>query len=102
MMRARAAAYLVLSLTFLGACAPRARLAQGAGDITVGERLTPEEKRNLSARAGGSAPQKERGAEAEEYFHKETGIDDGEVGGMKGGLPMLLFIALIALVIGAL
>ena len=96
MIRARAVLCLVMVSTVLGACAPRARIAQTDSRAAISRRMSPAENRETSA------PQTERVPAAEEYFNKDTGRDEDEFGGMKGGLPMLLFIGLIAAAVGAL
>ena len=100
MIRARAIIYLAMVFAVFGGCTPRAR-ENGRASIT--ERIGTADDRGARAPAANSAAaQTERATAAEEYFRKNTGGDEDEFDGMKRGLPMLLFIALIAAAIGAL
>ncbi len=92
---------LAMSLAILGACSPRARLTRAGDRSGAIERTSPEDTRAAAAAlSGASAPQAQRVPAAERYFQKDTGTDDGEFSGMKGGLPMLLFVALLAAAVG--
>lgn len=100
MSRARAIVCFAIVFSVLGGCTPRAR---EKGRARIAERMSAVDNRGASApAANASAPQAEKTTAAEAYFHKDTDADKDEFGGMKGGLPMLLFIGLLAAAVGAL
>lgn len=100
MIRARAIVCFAIVFTVLGGCTPRAR---EKGRARISERMNTADNRGANAPVAKTAtPKTERASAAEEYFHKDTGGDKDEFGGMKGGLPMLLFIGLLAAAVGAL